>query len=87
MCDGNDGVIRSKVGILNSSLFHRRKHHGGRGKELLPVTMNKGDCGSAEAYNQVEGTFSISARRYSANAASGPALPERAAQKRMLCDL
>ena len=80
MCDGDDGVIRGKVGILNSPLFHRRKDHGGRGKELPPMALNKGYCGRAEAYNQVERTFSIEGTKILANAALGS--PRRSAQSK-----
>ena len=86
MRDRDDGVIRSQIGILNATLLHGREHHGSVGKELLPVALDKGDCGRAEAHNQVERAFGMRARRYSTNGASGFSSLERAAQERMLCD-
>ena len=48
-------AVRS--GILNATLFHRREHHGGVGKELLPVPLDKGGRGRADADDQVERLF------------------------------
>ena len=52
--DRNNGVIRGKNGIPNSALVHHRKHHGSRGKELLPMPLDKGGRRRADAHNQVE---------------------------------
>jgi len=53
VCDRNYSVTCGNSGIPNATLFHRRENHRGGGKELLPVTLDKGDRGGTEAYNNV----------------------------------
>jgi hypothetical protein len=55
----DNGVIRSKNGILNATLFRCREHHGGGDKELLPVALDKGDRRRADGHNQVERAFGM----------------------------
>ena len=51
--DRNDGIIVRETGRLNSTLLHGGKHHGSRGKELLPAPLHEGCRGSTEAHNQI----------------------------------
>ena len=57
--DRDNGVIGGEIGILNATLVHCREHHGGGGKELLPVPLDKAGRRRADAHNQVERSLGI----------------------------
>jgi len=50
----DDRVVLGQVRIDESPPLHRRQHHGGCGKELLPVTLNESGRRRADAHDEVE---------------------------------
>ena len=87
MCDRDDGVIRSQIGILNATLLHRREHHGRVGEELLPVALDKGDSGRAEAHNQVERAYGMQGTEILDEWSLRVFIAGTGTHERMLCDL
>ena len=56
--DRDNGVILGECGELNATFVHRREHHGGVGKELWSVTLDKDGRRRTDAYNEVRLLFS-----------------------------
>ena len=57
--DRHNGVVGGESGIFNATLVHCREHHGGAGKEILTVSLNKRRRRRADAHNQVGRLFAI----------------------------
>ena len=87
MCDRDDGVIRSQFGILNATLLHGREHHGRVGEELVPVALDKGDSGRAEAHNQVERACGMQGTKILDEWSVRVFIAGTGTHERMLCDL
>ena len=78
MCDRDDGVIRSQIGILNATLLHRREHHGRVAKSCCRWRWTKATAGAPMLTIRSSGRLAWRARRYSTNGASGFSSLERA---------
>ena len=52
--DRNHGIVWREHGELHAPLVHRRKHHGGAGKQILPMPLHERGRRRADAYDQVE---------------------------------
>ena len=50
----DDRVVLGQVRINEPPPLHRRKHHGGCGKELSPVTLDESGRRRADAHDEVE---------------------------------
>jgi hypothetical protein len=57
------------------------------GDPVLPVALDKGDCGRAEAYNQVERAFGIEGMQILDERRLRVSLAGTGSQKRMLSDV